>query len=252
MRIILERIKNKELFIVEGEKIVREALSQNFYEIEIVAALKGLEIKDLKIKDFGVTKDFGATNRKLVRLSEKDFKRLSDARNPQGILAVVRRKKIELDKINSPVVIIGESVNDPGNVGTLIRSAHAFGAEAVFTKKSADIFNPKSVRASAGSVLHIRVVDMVEIKEAVDYFRSQNYKIYAASSKGGEWFFDGDDGRVKNKSVFIIGSESKGLSKEALELSDKIITIPTAGKAESLNAATAGGILLYEAYKNYF
>ena len=228
---IKKRIKDKEIFIVEGEKFIREALFENSFEnsfeIEFIAALK----------------DFTAPGQNVLKLSEKDFKALSDAKTPQGVLALVRRKKFEPEQIKTPTIIIGENIQDPGNVGTLIRSAAAFGASAVFTKNSADIFGAKTVRASAGSVFHTPVADGIEIKTALSHFKSRGYKIYAAAPKGGKNFFE------RGKTVILIGNESAGLSKEAQEQSDETITIPAPGKAESLNAAAAGAILLYEAYK---
>jgi TrmH family RNA methyltransferase len=181
-------------------------------------------------------------------LPDGKFASYSDTVTPQGIAAVCRQKTYHIHTIMTQTdhakdfFLMGENVQDPGNVGTLIRTAAAAGAGAVFlTAGSADPYSPKVLRAAAGAVLRIPVLYATpeEIKNAA-------IPLYAAHPRGNVTPYELD---MKKSFCLLIGNEAHGLSAEALAMADAHVRLPMAAHTESLNAAMAAGILLYEAVR---
>lgn len=188
---------------------------------------------------------------KICRLAPHLFERLSDMKSHQGVIAIVRPPSVSLEKLleslNQALVrlLLLEDVQDPGNVGTLIRTADALGFQGVLlTESTATIYNPKTVAASMGSIFHIPIVELRDdFGLFADEMKRQGFILVASD-------IDGDNlasGRPQApKLVLMMGNEGKGLSKEALSLADISVRIPMIGKAESLNVASAGAILMWE------
>lgn len=179
-------------------------------------------------------------------ISDKLFKEISDTDNPQGILAVVNFEKIELEDIlkDGNFIVVLDRVQDPGNLGTIIRTADAFGANAVIlTSGCVDVYNPKTIRSTMGSIFQIPIVHMGETKEAIKALKEKNISIISASLNTDKYSYDID---FKTSCAVVIGNEARGISDEVLDLSDHLVKIPMSGKAESLNAAVASGVLMYE------
>lgn len=188
---------------------------------------------------------------KICRLAPHLFERLSDMKSHQGVIAIVRPPSVSLEKLleslNQALVrlLLLEDVQDPGNVGTLIRTADALGFQGVLlTESTATIYNPKTVAASMGSIFHIPIVELRDdLGQFADEMKRQGFILVASD-------IDGDNlasGRPQApKLVLMMGNEGKGLSKEALSLADISVRIPMGGKAESLNVASAGAILMWE------
>lgn len=174
--------------------------------------------------------------------------KLSDTRTPQGVFAVVEFATKTLDEVAfgiDALVLVADDISDPGNLGTMIRSAAALGACcAVASGDSCDVLNPKCVRATMGAVFRVPVVAGVALAGAVEKLRSRGLCIAAAVAHGGRppWQVD-----LERPTALLIGSEAEGLSKEALGLADMLITIPMHHGTESLNAAAGAAALLYEA-----
>jgi len=174
--------------------------------------------------------------------------KLSDTRTPQGVFAVVEFATKTLDEVAfgiDALVLVADGISDPGNLGTMIRSAAALGACcAVASGDSCDVLNPKCIRATMGAVFRVPVVAGVALAGAVEKLRSRGLCIAAAVAHGGRppWQVD-----LERPAALLIGSEAEGLSKEALGLSDMLITIPMHHGTESLNAAAGAAALLYEA-----
>ena len=184
-------------------------------------------------------------------VSDKVFARLSDLKSPQGIIAVMRMPG-ETDTgavFKDPdLVVVLDGLSDPGNAGTIIRTAEACGVSGIImTGGSVDIYNPKVVRSTMGSIYRVPVLYMKDMAEIADLLKGAGLKVYATMPPGG------DNDNVKNlfdmdlcgKEAFIIGNESNGVSRAAKELADGGIYIPMMGKGESLNAAIACGIIMY-------
>lgn len=179
-------------------------------------------------------------------VSDKLFASLSDTKNPQGIIALCRKMSYDINKIikKNGFYILAEEMNDPGNLGTVIRTAHAAGADGVLLSKgSVDLYNPKVLRSTMGSVFKIPVITNVDFDYATEIMKENGIKIYAAHLKGKKLPYDLN---LKKGCAFMLGNEARGLSDKAAGMCDELVKIPMPGNAESLNASVAAAILIYE------
>lgn len=140
--------------------------------------------------------------------------------------------------------VIAEEMNDPGNLGTVIRTAHAAGADGVILSKgSVDLYNPKVLRSTMGSVFKIPVIQNADLAQVTDLMKRSGISIYAAHLKGKKLLYELD---LKNGCAFMLGNEARGLSDKAADMCDELVKIPMPGNAESLNASVAAAVLIYE------
>ncbi|MDR3113884.1 MAG: RNA methyltransferase [Endomicrobium sp.] len=219
------------LFLVEGKKQIAEIPA------------------DWNIRRIFVSKDYKEkpSVKNVFILHEKLFNKLASTQSPQGIIAEVEKKNYNIEKIikQDGFFIILETIQDPGNLGTIIRSARAFGAKGVFVSKdSADIYSDKTARSAMGALFNIAVIDNVDCGSLISIMKKENIKIFAASLKGKEIT---DNAIFKGKTALIIGNEANGIKPETQKAADALIKIPMIKEAESLNAAIAASILMYEA-----
>lgn len=239
----LQNKKNRDqfkTFITEGEKFISEI--PNNWEIDFYAVSETYANSN----DIRKFKD----RARLYILKDSIFNSVSDTVNPQGILAVCMQKEYTKEMLlnnKNAFIIILEEINDPGNLGTIIRTADAAGADGVIISKgSADIYNPKVIRASAGSVFNIPFVCDIDLNEFIPLLKEKQIKTYAAHLKGEKYPYDMD---FKKGVALLIGNEARGLSDETAEKAGTLVKLPIQGRAESLNASIAGGILIYEAVR---
>lgn len=184
-------------------------------------------------------------------VSDEVFVKMSDTKTPQGILCLVRQQHYNIEEIlrenkgKRMLFIILEDIQDPGNLGTIFRTAEAAGADGVIMSSwTADIYNPKTIRSTMGSVYRVPFFHVDQMEEAVRRLQKAGVAVYAAHL-GGTAAYDACD--YQKSTAFLIGNEAKGLREETAACADARITIPMAGKVESLNAAVASSILLFEA-----
>ena len=231
------------LFIVEGIKMFRETPPELIEQIclsESFTKEHGDEI---------VTRIGRERFQKIAEtIPDGRMEKLSDTRSPQGVLLVVRQKVWETDAVlnkEAPLIILLEDVQDPGNVGTILRTAEAAGVNGVFmTEGCADIYNPKTIRSTMGAVYRVPHFRLSDPDELLMRCLERDIISYAAYLDTANTYLDGD---YKRGTLFFIGNESRGLSEELLNKADRLIKIPMQGEIESLNAAMAAGILMYEA-----
>lgn len=228
------RCENGE-FTVEGIKSVRDAVSAR-------APISAFIVSDTFTEYF----DFGASD--VYCVSRSLFDKLCDTKTPQGIMAVIKmRECTDFFPDKNRAYVYCDGINDPGNMGTIIRTADAAGFGGVIVSDgSVDIYAPKTVRASMGSFFNI---DLITGKNAADL---REYKNAGFNLIGGALSSDCSDYRgadYTKSSVIIIGNEANGISKEVLEICSHV-KIPIYGGAESLNASVAAGILMYEWARN--
>jgi TrmH family RNA methyltransferase len=226
------RLQN-DVFLVEGKKQVDEIS------------------KDWNIKQIIISKEFeGIKNFKdSIILSKHLFTKLSSTKSPQGIIAVVEKKHYKIEKLiqGHGIFIVLENIQDPGNLGTIIRSSDAFGVKVVFvSKESADIYSDKTVRSSMGSLFHLPVVDNIDIKELLNLMKKEKITVFATSLNSKKYL---NKTQFPKKSAFIIGNEAKGIKNDTEVLANTLFKISMPGKAESLNAAVAASIIMYELSK---
>lgn len=216
-------------FLVEGRKMVEEALKSAF-DVEAVLVQEGMELPD------GLTMP-------VYKLPEHVMAAVCDTKTPQGIAAVVRMK--EQSALGRHIVVL-DGVQDPGNVGTILRTLDAFEADGlVLLPGCADPFSPKTVRSSMGAVFR-RPVWTCTAETFAQVLRGSGLRLLGAALRS-----DTVDARAADytRAVLAIGSEGRGLSDEVLALCDETVRIPMSPRCESLNAAVAASVLLWEAYR---
>jgi TrmH family RNA methyltransferase len=183
-------------------------------------------------------------------LSDRDLATLSETVTPQGVVAVCRSLDVPLDEAlpAAPrLVVCCAQVRDPGNAGTVIRCADAFGADAVvLTEGSVDAYNAKTVRASAGSLFHLPVVLGAGLPATLDACRARGLQVLAADGSGVDDLDQlAHSGALAQPTVWLLGNEAWGLPDEQLRLADRVVRVPLYGAAESLNLSTAAAVCLY-------
>lgn len=225
----IKKLNNKKYrdlngkFIIEGKHLVEEAINNNLVE-EILLLEGNNEKYDVK------------TN----YVNGKVMKYITELDNPSKIIGICHKKN---DKIQGNHILILDDIQDPGNLGTIIRSAVAFNIDTIILSKTGvDLYNSKVLRSTQGMIFNINIV-VSDIKEEILKLKSDNYKILTTNVEGGKLVKSIEKNQ---KFAIIIGNEGKGVSKEIKELSDEYIYIEMNKKCESLNAAVATSIILYE------
>lgn len=182
------------------------------------------------------------------KVSDEVMEKMADTQTPQGILTILKRPSYELEPFlhnNNALFLILEDLQDPGNLGTIMRTSEGAGVTAVIMNKTTvDIFNPKTIRATMGSIYRIPFIFADDLKGIMQIMKANQVKTYAAHL-AGTTYYTGHS--FQEPTAFLIGNEGNGLSKEITEMADFFIKIPMEGKLESLNAAVAAALLVYEA-----
>lgn len=229
--------RDKEgLFIIEGYRNVRDAAAKRAkIEFILVSDRCGYDLAPLK-------------GCRMYTLAPRIFDYVSDTVTPQGIMAICKMEEwsfsdIELDE--KSLIVVCENLQDPGNAGTIIRTADAAGAKAVImTKGCVDIYNPKVTRSLMSSLFSVKVVRNKNIDAVFGFLKSNGIKSVAgALCDKSQHLFDAD---LTGKAALFIGNEGNGLSEDAVKRCDVKVTIPMLGGAESLNASVAGSVMMYE------
>ncbi|HBC46991.1 MAG TPA: hypothetical protein DEO84_12730 [candidate division Zixibacteria bacterium] len=230
--------KQYGLFVVEGAHVIAELLKSDW---EIESLLITYEAMD----SFEPLVEAAKQRRIPVEaLNQKIFTKLSDTESPQGILAVVRLPKPDLGRlISQKKILIADGVTDPGNLGTMVRTAAAFGFGGfITTPGSADIFAPKTVRATQGAMFHLAVANHVDYGDIANKIEP-SHKLYCLSANASA---DLKEFKPAAKMALVVGAEIAGVNDKLSAIADQMLRIPMSGPVESLNAAVAAGIAMYE------
>mgnify|MGYP003527848557 FL=1 len=183
-------------------------------------------------------------------VTDEIMKKMTDTETPQGVCAVSEMPSYALDDILETTpsqLLILEDIQDPGNLGTMIRTAEGAGTTGIImTKNTVDIFSPKASRATMGSLFRVPFTVTENLTETLKELKIRGVKTYAAYLGGEKTYLDID---CKKNIAFLIGNEGNGLKPETADMTDEIILIPMEGQLESLNAAMAAGILMYESHR---
>lgn len=241
------KARNKQdSFIIEGTRMFMEVPKERLVKTYVTEEYFKNATEDIREKIHLSEHEF---------VSEEVFKRISDTVTPQGILAIVRKREISIDELynnkesKNKILMILEDIQDPGNLGTIIRTAEAAGIAAVIMSKgTVDIYNPKVVRSTMGTIFRVPFAYVDNLEMIIEQLKEQGVRVYAAHLKGEKYYYQAD---YRQASAFLIGNEGNGLSKNISEKADELIKIPMYGKVESLNAACAATILMYETVRQY-
>lgn len=229
--------REQRVFVVEGirmyrevpkDKLVQTYVSESFYEKEEHRKL----LKDTAVEI----------------VSDRVFASVSDTMTPQGILCVVRQQEYTLESMiqtENPLLLVLENLQDPGNLGTIFRTAEGAGVTGIImSSDTADIYNPKTVRSTMGSLYRMPFLYTANMRETMDRLKKQQIRTYAAHLQGSREYYLED---YRGGTAFLIGNEGNGLTVELSEQADAYIKISMSGQLESLNAAVAAAVLMFEA-----
>jgi len=222
-------------FLVEGRKTVQDLLLSDF-KVNTIYATNEWQPESIVKADILVEE-----------VSAGEITKISSHETPDKVIAVAEMpENIFVDKLDKGKYLLLDQINDPGNAGTIIRTAHWFGWDGVIlTKNSVDIFNPKTISAAKGSLFHIPVR---YCENATTLLSESKKEIYGAFMDGGNIY----NSKTEENCILIIGSEANGISEELIPLIQNKISIPKIGGGESLNAGIAAAILMSEWAKNKF
>lgn len=229
--------KTTGTFTVEGKKMFVEIPAEDLVSVYVSETF--LKENSELVKD-----------KKYQIVSDQVFKKISDTVTPQGIVAVVKQKSYSIDYIiekrnkEKSCIVVLDRLQDPGNMGTIVRTGEAAGISGIImSKDSADIYNPKVIRSTMGSIFRVPFAIVDDLAAAVDTLKDNGITTYAAHLKGELY----NSESLTKDCALLIGNEARGLSEKISAKADKLIKIPMHGKVESLNAAIATAILMYEA-----
>ncbi len=226
-------------FVIEGIKLIEEAINEK-------ANIKQIVICDNCNNSDFIPKDlmYEIAKYNCLYVDVKVFYNITEVKNQQGILVVIEKNKInkEID-YNEDILVILDDIQDPGNLGTILRTIDSTGlSQVIVSKKSGDVFNPKVVRSSMGAIFRINVIEADNIVQKIKEIKKHKFEILVTSLDTDDSIYD-----IKyTKKAIVIGNEANGVSKEVQEIADKKVKIPMLGKTESLNASVATGIMIYE------
>jgi TrmH family RNA methyltransferase len=228
-------------FLLEGWRPLRDALESNFsFELIAVKPEAGQNSEHQSILAL-------AKNRSIPikELKEVQLKQISDEVHSQGIVALVHQ---QLDKFDPKVlrsikfIVACDNVSDPGNLGTILRTCDWFGVDAVLLSEGCvSLYNEKVVRATAGSIFHLKIFENLDFKTALSHLKSESFRLIATALDGKPF---NSTFLQQEKSILILGSEAHGVNPDILQQADEVLSIPCFGKAESLNVGIACGIFL--------
>lgn len=228
--------KEHNQFIIEGKRLVLDAISCGA-DIEYILFEQGVYV-DLPQ---GIT---------VYELSQKAFSSLKTTVNSQGIMGVVNNPtecNLSLENDDRCIYVYLDGIQDPGNMGTILRTADACGARGVILSKNCvDIYNPKVVRSTMASIFNVPVYFDDAHRPLLGKMKEHNFKVVSGSLQGDKSIYDVN---FKDRCVIIIGNEANGITDEVIDLSTELVKIPIVGKAESLNASVACGVMCYEALR---
>lgn len=234
------KARNEEkVFLVEGLRMFVEVPAERVQKVYISESLYNKKKQELDLSRFSVE-----------ILSDTVFQYVSDTKTPQGILCIVEQQKYDINeilKIGNPHFMVLDNLQDPGNLGTIVRTAEGAGVDAVFlSKESVDIYNPKTIRSTMGSIYRMPVIYVEDLLELLSTFKKKGIKSYAAHLEG-ENTYDKED--YQSGTAILIGNEGNGLRDEVANAADIWVRIPMHGQVESLNAAIAASVLMFEVYR---
>lgn len=236
----------EQIFLAEGLRMFREVPGDMLRELYVSEAFyeKERELVDRKAGEAGVFPEV---------LSEQVFSHVSDTRTPQGVLCVVRRREemsceelLQPDQEGrKPLLMVLDNLQDPGNLGTIVRTGEGAGVTGIFLSRDCvDLYNPKTIRSTMGSIYRMPCLYVGDLPELLMEMKKKKIQTYAAHLEG-RTDYDRED--YTGGCAFLIGNEGNGLRREVAELADTYILIPMEGEVESLNAAIAATVLMFEA-----
>lgn len=234
--------RQDKVFIVEGPRMFVEAPKDWVSEVYVADSFwNKCKIQD-KIKQYAYE-----------IVADDVFKKMSDTMTPQGILCVLKQPEYKLENIlikKNPLIVVLEDIQDPGNLGTIFRTGEGAGIDGVImSRDTVDLFNPKVIRSTMGSIYRMPFIYVEDLCDTIRTLRTKDIDVYAAHLKGKNYYEAQD---YTKGCAFLIGNEGNGLKDQTADMANAYIKIPMEGQVESLNAAIATSLLMYEAHRQRF
>lgn len=229
-----EKKYRKTAFIVEGIKMLKEAISEKA-EIDTIIIREDTEL------DFKLDSEL---EKKVIHVTKNVFETISDVVSPQDVLVVIN-KKIDDNKISkhADYILALDGIQDPGNLGTIIRTADSANIKQILVSKdTVDSYSPKVVRSTMGAIYRVKIIECEDLAKTLKSLQTTGFEIVTTDLHTDKSIYDMN----YNKKIVVIGNEANGVTPEIKELSNYRVKIPMLGKTESLNAAVATGIMIYE------
>ncbi|MBQ6992504.1 MAG: RNA methyltransferase [Clostridia bacterium] len=220
-------------YIVEGLRLVNEAIKEEVHIKNIIVCEDYL--KDNDIYECNIEKTY---------VNKIVFDSITEVKNPQGILAIIGKDGTDLNiNYNEDVIVVLDNIQDPGNIGTILRTVDSVGlTQIIVSKGSADAYNSKVIRSTMGAIFRVKIIESENLVELLKNMQNKGYKVVSSILETDKTIYDID----YKKSIVVVGNEGNGISKDIIEISNEKVKIPMIGKTESLNASVATGIILYE------
>lgn len=241
----IKKLKDKKYrdesneYIVEGVKLIEEAVKEN-------AKIKKIIICDETTRTYEIPTNvmLEIAKYECIYVTDKIFSSITQVTNPQGIMAIIEKEtKNQLIDYSQDIIVALDDVQDPGNLGTILRTVDSIGlSQIIVSKETADAFNSKVVRSTMGAIFRIKIIETENLKQTIKEIKKHHFKLMVTSLQTENSIYDIDF----NKKIIVIGNESNGVSKEIQDIADEKAKIPMLGRTESLNASVAAGIVMYE------
>lgn len=228
-----------QMYLVEGYRIVEDAIKSKMDIVTVVISSNFIKSD----KENELLDSLEEVCNDILIVPDYIFEAISNTKNPQGICICIKIKKYTLDELLGGGVIILDNISDPGNLGTIIRTSEAANFSGIIiSKKSTDPYSPKATRATMGSIFRMPIV-IDDISSSIEYLKENEYSIYASTLDKSNDIYSVN---FNKKAAFVIGNEAIGIRNDVIDNCTGRIKIPMPGEAESLNAASAASIIIYE------
>ena len=241
----IKKLKDKKYrdesneYIIEGVKLIEEAVKEN-------AKIKKIIICEDTTRTYEIPTNIMLEIAKYecVYVTDKIFNSITQVTNPQGIMAIIEKNtnNTEID-FTQDIIIALDDVQDPGNLGTILRTVDSIGLnQIIISKGTADAFNPKVVRSTMGAIFRVKIIEVDNLQDTIKQIKRHHFKLMVTSLQTNNSIYDIEF----KKKIIVIGNEANGVSKEIHDMADERAKIPMLGRTESLNASVAAGIVMYE------
>lgn len=226
-------------YVVEGVKLVEEAVKEN-------AKIKQIIVCEDTTRTYEIPTHImlEIARYECISVSNKIFNIITQVTNPQGIMAIIEKNaQDEQIDYSQDIIVVLDDVQDPGNLGTILRTVDSIGLNQIIVSKgTADAFNSKVVRSTMGAIFRIKIIEVENLAQEIKEMRKHHLKLMVTSLQTKNSIYDIDF----NKKIIVIGNEANGVSKEIQDMADEKAKIPMLGRTESLNASVAAGVVMYE------
>ena len=236
------------LFLAEGVRLVEECANAG-WPVKMCIYTEDVARRE---RAQAVIERLSAADCRMVVVSEDIYNKISDTEQPQGIMVILKKRQFSIEQMllstdKLPLLVVLDGIQDPGNVGTIIRTADAAGSAGVIALKgSADIYAGKTVRATMGSLFHLPVMEGLSAVGLLQNLKQANIKLLATCLQQSDVYYQAN---FNCPVAIILGNEGQGISPELINAADACLNIPLIGHAESLNVSVAAGVILYEAVR---